>query len=127
MTYTHRIMHELYCGPIPPGYVVMHSCDNPVCCNPSHLSMGTQADNMADRDRKGRTRIKQQRNQGNCKLTELQVIGVMARLLTGRERQKHIAADMGVSSSVICDIWKGNAWAHLWTYTHETLSEKDSK
>lgn len=35
---------------------VLHSCDTPSCCNPKHLFGGTQADNVADRNRKGRTR-----------------------------------------------------------------------
>lgn len=41
-------------GQIPDGMVVMHSCDNPTCINPAHLSLGTQAENMHDRDTKGR-------------------------------------------------------------------------
>ncbi len=53
--YTHRVAWEMSRGrPVPVGKVVMHKCDNPVCCNPSHLKMGTHADNMADRDSKGR-------------------------------------------------------------------------
>lgn len=40
--------------PIPEGLVVMHSCDNPICCRPDHLVLGTQAENIADRVQKGR-------------------------------------------------------------------------
>lgn len=54
-----RVAYELSRGPIPagPGYhgfVIMHSCDNRRCCNPAHLSVGTQSDNNDDRDRKRR-------------------------------------------------------------------------
>ena len=44
----HRFIYEYYNKAIPKGRVVMHSCDNPSCCNPSHLSVGTHAENVKD-------------------------------------------------------------------------------
>ena len=52
----HRIAYTLTYGPIPDGIEVMHICDTPACCNPSHLRLGTHADNMADMANKGRSR-----------------------------------------------------------------------
>lgn len=55
----HRIAVAAIDGGIPPsasyhGFVVMHSCDNPSCCNPAHLKIGTHSENVRDMDRKGR-------------------------------------------------------------------------
>lgn len=55
----HRAVWEEFNGPIPKhdsyhGHVIMHTCDNRLCCNPSHLVLGTQSDNVRDMDKKGR-------------------------------------------------------------------------
>lgn len=52
----HRIAWELTNGPVPVGLSALHRCDNPPCCNPAHLFLGTQADNIADMVAKGRHR-----------------------------------------------------------------------
>lgn len=52
--YAHRVALILGTGESIDGLMACHSCDNPRCCNPSHLWAGTMAENMRDRDEKGR-------------------------------------------------------------------------
>lgn len=58
-----RRIYEVEVGPIPEGQVVRHRCDNPPCCNPAHLELGSVADNNRDTVARGRRRpAKKDRN-----------------------------------------------------------------
>lgn len=50
----HRVAYEEWVGPIPKGLIVMHTCDNPPCFEPTHLRVGTYSDNLNDAYQKGR-------------------------------------------------------------------------
>ena len=50
----HRITYRHFCGDIPAGMFVCHECDVPSCCNPNHLFLGTNQDNVNDMVRKKR-------------------------------------------------------------------------
>jgi len=50
----YRVTYESFVGKIPPGKVVRHLCDTPSCCNPEHLAIGTQKDNMIDASKRNR-------------------------------------------------------------------------
>jgi len=82
----HRISYELANGEIPKGYVVMHSCDNPPCVNPSHLHAAPQKDNLEDMHRKGRTlwgKGTSGEKNGMSKLSSIQVEEIRAKYLSG--------------------------------------------
>ena len=51
---THRAAWEVTHGPIPDGMHVLHHCDTPACCNPAHLYLGKDAENVADKIARGR-------------------------------------------------------------------------
>lgn len=55
-TNSHRVAYKLANGEIPAGLYVRHKCDNPPCCNPTHLFLGTCSDNAQDMVAKGRAR-----------------------------------------------------------------------
>lgn len=49
--FAHRVAYELSGHEIPPGAIVMRTCENPLCCNPAHLRLGSRADQMEQRSR----------------------------------------------------------------------------
>ena len=58
--FAHRFSYSIFKGPLQPGLCIMHTCDNPPCCNPEHLRQGTHGDNMRDKVNKGRCYWKKQ-------------------------------------------------------------------
>jgi hypothetical protein len=108
--YAHQFAYERAYGPIPDGMMIRHSCDTPLCCNPGHLSLGTQQDNMNDASLRGRT-LRGERGT-SAKLSERDVIQIREMLLCGT-KQKDIANRFGVSPSTISLISSGKNWAHF--------------
>jgi len=66
----HRVSYKWYHGDIMPGMVIRHSCDNPRCVRPDHLSQGTRKENMEDMVARGRST--KGRSQPTRKLTTAQ-------------------------------------------------------
>ncbi len=100
MEYAHRYAFLLAHGRAPNGGL-RHCCDTPACVNPAHLTEGTQADNIRDRDTRGRT-ARGERN-GNAKLSDAQRKAVFV-LRTEGLTQKQIAQRFGVSRPCISHV-----------------------
>lgn len=111
----HRLSWELNAGkPVPNGMLVMHSCDNPTCVNPDHLSLGDPMMNMKDKMSKGRHRTDPARGSGSgsAKLSEGDVAIILSRIDDG-ETCRTIAKDYGVADRTICAINNNETWTHV--------------
>lgn len=102
----HRASWILHRGEIPEGGVICHKCDTPSCVNPSHLFLGTDADNVADKTVKGRAA----KGSGHAlaKLTEDQA----RQIFLARGTQSSIASRFGVHQSQVSNIKRKVTWAH---------------
>lgn len=107
-----RVVWELEHGPIAPGLLVMHKCDNPPCCNPAHLKLGTNADNMADCAAKGRTKEQRGSKHALTKLVEADVFAMRV-AFRGGEKLADIAARYGLSISTASYAINGRTWTHV--------------
>lgn len=106
----HRLAYESANGPIPPGSLVCHTCDNRKCVRPSHLFLGTHADNNADMIQKGRAVYPKGEKHGCAKLTEDQVRVIRAHRGRGLTA---LAKGYGISYCTIKFIRSGRLWKHL--------------
>lgn len=114
---THRAAWMLVHG--DPGEMhVLHKCDNPPCCNPEHLFLGTNGDNVRDSVAKGRRKMpaKHQKSRGNAhfraKLTEADIPGIREMLSLGLSCRE-IGEFYGVSSPTIQAVKKRRTWVHV--------------
>lgn len=110
---SHRLAWTLTNGPIPKDMCVCHKCDNPPCCNPDHLFLGTASENFADMRRKGRARggsLKGEINR-NSRFTDEQVKQIRDKYSSGKS-QREIGEEYGVGQTTISYIIK-NGWRHV--------------
>lgn len=108
---SHRLAYQSIHGDIPEGLVVRHTCDNPSCCNPDHLTIGTHRENIQDKLDRGRAAGG--RNTGaknpNSKLTEQHV----REIRSSAESNKRLAAQYGVSNVLIGLVKRNLIWRHV--------------
>jgi hypothetical protein len=109
--YVHHLIFRLFVGPVASMQVVMHRCDNPPCCNPSHLRLGTAADNVAD----CREKFRHAHGESGfaAKLTDATVENIRLLYAEGNISQHELARRFGVCRSTIRSALYGITWMHV--------------
>lgn len=137
LTGAHRVSYELANEPIGDGLFVCHRCDNPPCCNPAHLFLGTNAENAHDAASKGRMvngllrhperfargdrhhfrlhpeMVRRGTQQSRAKLNDEAVREIRRRYAAGGISQSSLAREFGVTQVAIWMVVNRRSWTHV--------------
>ena len=105
-----RVLWEIEHGVWPGHMCVLHHCDNPPCCNPRHLYLGTQKDNALDMYKRNRKVRKIGIEHPLSKLNDEKVIKILKDKNTCNYR---LSLKYGVNSGTIYYIKMGWSWKHI--------------
>lgn len=114
-----RMAFAITNGPIPKGLMVCHKCDNPPCCNPSHLFLGTHEENQKDKANKKRSAAsvhpKKYRGEMNgfSILQKHEVLEIRSLHSSGSLKMPAIAKRYNVSYHAVYDIIRRKNWKHI--------------
>ena len=112
----HRFAYTMTHGPIPDGLQCLHKCDNRRCCNPSHLFLGTNAENRQDSVAKGRHAYGSKHT--SAKITESDVMAMHELRKSSRISCQKIADRFGICQAHCSDILNGRKWRHVYIALH---------
>ena len=123
-----RISYAIYHGEFPAEFCCCHHCDNPKCVNPEHLFLGTHADNMTDKTKKGRGNqprgenhwsktqpllIPRGANHYAAKLDDAKALEIVRLRKEDGLSQRAIAKEFGVCHAIVGRIINRKIWTHL--------------
>ena len=109
--YVNRIQLGILAQPFLTHQTV-HTCDNPPCVNPAHISVGSILDNAQDRESKQRNNHVRGNRIGSAKLLDADVLAIRARVNAG-ESQASVLRDYEISQAQIGRIVRRESWAWL--------------
>lgn len=110
----HRYSYELANGKITqPKMVVLHECDNPPCCNPKHLKLGTQVQNIEDMVAKKRHRCPEGEDHAHSKVTEEIVLAIRSEYTGKKGEQTALGKKYNITSSNVRYIVNRFTWKHI--------------
>lgn len=117
----HRFIYECYNGPVPAGLFVCHKCDNPPCCNPEHLFLGTDQDNKQDMIQKNRQAFGTAN--GMSKLNDETIIEILENIRNGKYTSlQQLCTVYSIAESPIRDMFNRKLWKHVTiNYTDQDL------
>lgn len=111
----HAVIYEQVYGRIKDNELIRHRCDNPSCCELTHLEKGTTQDNMNDKVKRDRQTKGEQVN--TAKLSEVEVKKIKIAII-GNTPSIVLAKRFNISPVSISDIKRGKTWKHI-----ETMAE----
>jgi hypothetical protein len=104
----HRVSYEIAYGPIPPGQMVCHRCDNRKCVRPDHLFLGTHADNMADMAAKRRAASGERQHLAKLTWEDVRIIRTL--YAEKKLNQRELAEQYGVDQTLISHVVLRKIW-----------------
>lgn len=130
--YAHRIAFSIFCGPIEDGVVIRHTCDNPPCCNPSHLLPGSHQDNVDDMVFRGRNLFGERHPKAT--MTDEIALSIMSshgQIWDGKTRcAKDVVQALmdqhGVGRGAVLSLLDGRTWRHLPRPAHLLSAVRES-
>lgn len=109
----HRASWEIHNGSIPDGLFLCHKCDVRDCVNPGHLFLGTNQDNVTDKENKGRGNQAKGERSPNSKLHRLQVMAIRYRREVLGETVESLGKTYGIAHANISQVCLYRVWKHL--------------
>lgn len=112
----HRLAYFIYYGIDPYPFLILHKCDNPSCCNPHHLTLGTTKENTLDMMKKGRgtKQFEDGEKHPNAKLT-VEIVQKLKEAYASGVTQRQLSIDYSINQSAVSRAINGKRWKSIYS------------